>query len=51
MFAVQKILVSIFDVVSIGGALRVICDLAGGFNGENLRENRQNKAATRPVII
>ncbi|EBZ6776897.1 hypothetical protein GQG94_004597 [Salmonella enterica] len=43
MLAVRKILVSIFDGVSNGGALREICNLAGRFTGVNLRENGQKK--------
>ncbi|EDQ8094506.1 hypothetical protein GKU33_23345 [Salmonella enterica] len=34
MFSVRKISVSIFDGVSNGGALREICDLAGGLPGK-----------------
>ena len=44
----RKISVSIFDGVSNDGALREICDFAGGFTGENLRENGTGKAASRP---
>ncbi|ECO4312763.1 hypothetical protein FYE33_17075 [Salmonella enterica] len=43
LFAVRKISVSIFDGVSNGGALCEICDFAGGFTGEILRENGQKK--------
>jgi len=35
--------VSIFDGSSHGDALREICDFAGGFTGENLRENGRSK--------
>ncbi|WP_162383736.1 hypothetical protein [Citrobacter sp. NCU1] len=35
LFVVRKILVSIFDGGSNGGALREICDFAGVFTGEN----------------
>lgn len=48
---VRKILVSIFDGVSNGGALREICDLAGGFTGENLRENAGKKAVGAASVI
>ncbi|MEN30526.1 hypothetical protein EDY01_21995 [Salmonella enterica] len=42
-FAVRKILVSIFDRFCNGGALREICDLAGGFTGGNLRSSTTKK--------
>ncbi|HFQ7099473.1 hypothetical protein ACTM43_22010 [Citrobacter freundii] len=40
---------SIFDEVSNGGALREICDFAGGFTGENRRENGQKKGRWRDL--
>ncbi len=44
----RKRLVSIFDRVSNGGALRKICDFAGGIGGKNLRENAEERPLTRP---
>ena len=35
----RKLSVSFFDGGSHGGALREICDFAGGFTGENLRNS------------
>ncbi|EDS6040764.1 hypothetical protein ZL39_004028 [Salmonella enterica subsp. enterica] len=46
MFAVRKILVSIFDGVSNSGALREICDFAGGLTGENLRSSTTKNPKT-----
>lgn len=41
----RKTLVSIFDRVSNGGALREICGFAGGIGRENLRGNGRKQAA------
>ncbi|WP_324285937.1 hypothetical protein RDI40_00310 (plasmid) [Enterobacter hormaechei] len=39
LFAMRKLSVSFFYGGSHGGALREICDFAGGFTGENLRNS------------
>ncbi|EAX9402803.1 hypothetical protein GZ353_003284 [Salmonella enterica] len=51
MFAVRKILVSIFDGVSNGGALREICDLAGGFTGGKFTEQHHKKSLKRNATL
>ena len=45
MFAVRKLSVSFFDGGSNGGALREICDFAGGIGRENWRGNAGRRAA------